>query len=160
MCYIKTWQSSWPFFPQFYERASKCWWSSRLCLDTDCQYNVWFIAYNGFLSVYSKWKSITCSLEMKSEKPEIDRYPATTTPPTPEGGIKAMEKTQTHQRYESWKYVCALYLGWSVALLLTIERRASARLVNKPIQDMGTLTAERTMVSGYTRGRLRYFQLR
>ena len=81
-------------------------------------------------------------------------------PPPPEGGIQAMEKKQANQRCESWKYVCALYLGWTVALLLTIERRATARQVNKPIQDMGTLTAQRTMGSGYTRGRLPYFELR
>jgi hypothetical protein len=44
---------------------------------------------------------------MNSGKPEIDRYP----PPLPlEGGIKAMEEKQIHQRCESWKYVCALYL--------------------------------------------------
>ena len=145
-------------FPQFCDRASECWRSSRRWLNTDCQYNVWFIrlqwlpfcvtASGNQLHAHLKWRR-------KSRK-LIDAA----LHPSPEGRIQAMEEKQTHQRCESWKYVRALYLGWTVALVLTIERWATAWQVNKPIQDMGTLTAERTMGSGYTRGRLPYLQLR
>jgi hypothetical protein len=77
-------------------------------------------------------------------------------PPTGRGNTSNGKETNTSKM---WKLeICALYLDWTV--LLTIERRVTAWQVNKPIQDTSTLTAECTMGSGYTRGRLPYFQLR
>jgi hypothetical protein len=43
-----------------------------------------------------------------------------------------------------------LYLGWTVAQLLSIQCSAPAWQVNKPIHDVGSLRTQRTLGSVYT----------